>query len=53
VGDRLRTGLRQAVPLSRSWTNLSVVRVDELTSMEMPRADPGKDKPQLELSPRA
>jgi Tfp pilus assembly protein PilF len=47
LGDRLRTGLRSRATLR--WSDLSVVRVDELTSMEIqPPAKPG-DKPQLDL----
>src|SRR5436305_2077126 len=33
VGDRLRTGIRSRATLR--WSELSVVRVDELTSMEI------------------
>ena len=46
-GDRLRTGSRSRAALR--WSELSVVRVSELTSMEIqPPAKPG-DKPQLDL----
>ena len=47
VGDRLRTGLRSRATLR--WSEASVVRVDQLTSMEIqPPANP-TDKPQLDL----
>src|SRR6266852_6208096 len=46
-GDRLRTGSRSRATLR--WAELSVVRVNELTSMEIrPPARP-TDKPQLDL----
>src|SRR5260221_8820194 len=46
-GDRLRTGSRSRATLR--WAELSVVRVNELTSMEIrPPAKP-TDKPQLDL----
>src|SRR5207248_1051122 len=46
-GDRLRTGSRSRAALR--WSESSVVRVSELTSMEIqPPAKPG-DKPQLDL----
>src|SRR5260370_4289364 len=46
-GDRLRTGQRSRATLR--WSELSVVRVNELTSMEIqPPAKP-TDKPQLDL----
>src|SRR5262245_4721694 len=47
IGDRLRTGLRSRATLR--WSDLSVMRVDELTSMEIQPPDKSKDKPQLEL----
>src|SRR5262249_14844010 len=47
VGDRLRTGLRSRATLR--WSDLSVLRVDELTSLELQPPDKAKDKPQLEL----
>lgn len=47
VGDRLRTGLRSRATLR--WSDLSVARVDELTSMELQPPDKNKTKPQLEL----
>ena len=47
VGDRLRTALRSRATLR--WSESSVVRVDQLTSMEIqPPAKP-TDKPQLDL----
>src|SRR5712672_517535 len=47
LGDRLRTGSRSRATLR--WSELSTVRVSELTSMEIqPPAKPG-DKPQLDL----
>jgi tetratricopeptide (TPR) repeat protein len=47
LGDRLRTGSRSRATLR--WSELSVVRVSELTSMEiLPPANPG-NKPQLDL----
>src|SRR5687768_14703088 len=46
-GDRLRTGLRSRATLR--WSELSVVRVSELTSMELQPPPTGGDKPQLEL----
>ena len=47
LGDRLRTGLRSRATLR--WSDLSVARVDELTSMEIQPPEQGKTKPQLEL----
>ncbi|MEY2410112.1 MAG: hypothetical protein QOF48_2782 [Verrucomicrobiota bacterium] len=47
IGDRLRTGLRSRATLR--WSDLSVVRVDELTSMELAPPAGSKTKPQLEL----
>src|SRR5881409_3525945 len=47
VGDRFRTGLRSRATLR--WSDLSVVRVDELTSLELQPPDKAKAKPQLEL----
>ena len=47
AGDRLRTGLRARAMLR--WSELSVVRVDELTTMEVhPPAKPGA-KSEMEL----
>jgi tetratricopeptide (TPR) repeat protein len=47
AGDRLRTGLRARATLR--WSELSVVRVDELTTMEVhPPAKPGA-KAEMEL----
>src|SRR5437870_10270433 len=47
LGDRLRTGSRSRATLR--WSELSTVRVSELTSMEIqPPAKP-TDKPQLDL----
>ena len=47
VGDRLRTGLRARATLR--WSELAVIRVKELTSMEI--QPPAKDgaKPEMEL----
>lgn len=47
IGDRLRTGLRSRATLR--WSDLSIVRVDELTSMELQPPEKSKTKPQLEL----
>lgn len=47
LGDRLRTGMRSRATLR--WADLSVMRVNELTSIEVqPPEKPGQ-KPQLEL----
>src|SRR6266567_2537263 len=47
AGDRLRTGFRSRATLR--WSELAVIRVDELTSMEIqPPAKPGA-KPEMEL----
>src|SRR5215831_17945572 len=47
IGDRLRTGLRSRATLR--WSELSVLRVSELTSMEIqPPAKP-TGKPELDL----
>src|SRR5262245_31599181 len=47
VGDRLRTGFRSRATLR--WSELAIIRVDELTSMEIqPPAKPGA-KPELDL----
>src|SRR6267142_3619754 len=47
AGDRLRTGFRSRATLR--WSELAVIRVDELTSMEIqPPAKPGV-KPELDL----
>ncbi len=47
AGDRLRTSFRSRATLR--WSELAVIRVDELTSMEIqPPAKPGA-KPELEL----
>jgi tetratricopeptide (TPR) repeat protein len=47
LGDRLRTGLRSRATLR--WSDLSIVRVDQLTSMEIQPPDKAGAKPQLEL----
>ncbi|MCI0747125.1 MAG: TonB-dependent receptor [Verrucomicrobia subdivision 3 bacterium] len=47
VGDRFRTALRSRATLR--WSDLSVVRVDQLTSMEIQPPEKPIDKPQLEL----
>ena len=47
IGDRLRTGLRSRATLR--WSDLSVARVDELTSMELQPPEAARTKPQLEL----
>jgi Tfp pilus assembly protein PilF len=47
IGDRLRTGLRSRATLR--WSEMSVVRVNQLTSMELQPPPTGGDKPQLEL----
>src|SRR5689334_1651957 len=47
IGDRLRTGLRSRATLR--WSEMSVVRVNQLTSMELQPPPAGADKPQLEL----
>ena len=47
VGDRLRTGLRSRAALR--WSELSVLRVAELTSMEIQSPEGASTKPQLEL----
>jgi predicted Zn-dependent protease len=47
IGDRLRTGLRSRATLR--WSGLSVVRVDQLTSMEIQPPAKAGDKPQLDL----
>ncbi len=47
VGDRLRTGLRSRATLR--WSEASVVRVDQLTSMEIQPPEKPTDKPQLDL----
>ena len=46
-GDRLRTGLRSRAALR--WSELSVVRVSELTSMEIQPPATATSKPQMEL----
>src|ERR1043166_5182955 len=47
TGDRLRTGSRSRATLR--WSDLSVMRVDELTSMEIqpPEKPGGKNQPEL------
>src|SRR6267378_2935603 len=47
TGDRLRTGLRSRATLR--WSELSVLRVSELTSMEIQPPATATNKPQLEL----
>ena len=47
IGDRFRTGFRSRATLR--WSDLSIARVDQLTSMELQPPDTGKTKPQLEL----
>src|SRR5438128_1949110 len=47
VGDKLRTGLRSRATLR--WSELSTVRVSELTSMELQPPAKSTDKPRLEL----
>ncbi len=47
AGDRLRTGFRSRATLQ--WAGLSVVRVDQLTSMEIQPPAKAGDKPQLDL----
>jgi len=47
VGDRLRTGFRSRTTLR--WSDLSTMRVDALTSLELQPPETGKDKPQLDL----
>jgi outer membrane receptor protein involved in Fe transport len=47
IGDRLRTGLRSRATLR--WSEMSVVRVNQLTSLELQPPPAGGDKPQLEL----
>jgi Tfp pilus assembly protein PilF len=47
IGDRLRTALRSRATLQ--WSDLSIVRVDQLTSMELQPPEKAGVKPQLEL----
>lgn len=47
TGDRLRTGLRSRATLR--WSDLSVMRVNELTSIEIQPPEKAGQKPQLEL----
>lgn len=47
IGDRLRTGLRSRATLR--WSDLSIVRVDQLTSLEIQPPEKAGVKPQLEL----
>lgn len=47
AGDQLRTGFRSRAVLQ--WSDLSVVRVRALTTMELQAPAPGKSKPQLDL----
>jgi outer membrane receptor protein involved in Fe transport len=47
IGDRLRTGLRSRATLR--WSEMSVVRINQLTSLELQPPPTGGDKPQLEL----
>jgi len=46
-GDRLRTGSRSRAALR--WSELSVIRVNELTSLEIQPPAKAGDKPQLDL----
>ncbi len=46
-GDRLRTGLRSRATLR--WSDLSVLRVNQLTSMEISPPEKADGKPQLDL----
>ncbi len=47
IGDRLRTGLRSRATLR--WSELSVARVGELTSMEIQPPAKAGNKPELDL----
>ena len=47
VGDRLRTGLRARATLR--WSDLSVLRVNQLTSMEISPPEKVDGKPKLDL----
>jgi Flp pilus assembly protein TadD len=47
IGDRLRTGLRSRATLR--WSDRSILRVDQLTSMEIQPPQKAGVKPQLEL----
>jgi len=47
VGDRLRTGMRSRAALR--WSDLSVIRVNELTSIEIQPPEKAGQKPQMEL----
>ncbi|TAK94300.1 MAG: hypothetical protein EPO07_16915, partial [Verrucomicrobia bacterium] len=47
VGDRLRTGFRSRATLR--WSELAVIRVDELTSMEIQPPAKAGAKPEMEL----
>jgi Flp pilus assembly protein TadD len=47
IGDRLRTGLRSRATLR--WSDLSTMRVNELTSLEIRPPEKTEGKPQLEL----
>ena len=47
IGDRLRTGSRSRATLR--WSDLSIVRVDQLTSVEIQPPEKAGMKPQLEL----
>jgi hypothetical protein len=47
VGDRLRTGLRARATLR--WSDLSVLRVNQLTSMEISPPEKTDGKPKLDL----
>src|SRR6266516_919747 len=46
-GDRLRTGLRSRATLR--WSDLSVTRVNELTSLEIRPPEKAGQKPELDL----
>lgn len=47
IGDRLRTGLRSRATLR--WSDLSIARVDELTSIEIQPPEKAAANPQLDL----
>jgi hypothetical protein len=47
VGDRIRTGLRSRATLR--WSDMSIVRVDALTSMEIQPPQKADSKPELDL----
>lgn len=47
LGDRLRTGMRSRATVR--WSDLSVMRVNELTSIEVQPPEKAGQKPQMEL----